>query len=62
MILHLMLGITTHWLTFLAVKSGKNVEYWFFDSFNTHHLDFCWEEITNLIENKSKERIKWGKP
>lgn len=32
MVLHLMLGITTHWLVFFAVKTNDKIDYWFFDS------------------------------
>jgi hypothetical protein len=61
-VLHLMLAITTHWLTFLALKTTKHVQYWFFDSHNHHYLDFGHKEIVELIERKSKERTKYGKP
>jgi hypothetical protein len=57
-----MLAITTHWLTFLAVRSGTRVQYWFFDSHNHHYLDFGHKEIVELIERKSQERTKYGKP
>lgn len=49
MVLHLMLGITTHWLTFLAIKTNNNVQYWIFDSHNHHHLDYSWQEIVAYI-------------
>lgn len=57
-----MLAITTHWLTFIAIKSNQQVEYWFFDSFNNHYLDFDWKQITDYIEMKNEERIKFKKP
>ena len=57
-----MLAITTHWLTFLAVKKGNSVEYWFFDSNNNYYLDFDWEQIVAFIEQKNKERIELKKP
>lgn len=34
-----MLGITTHWLVFFAVKINSKVDYWFFDSENDSYLD-----------------------
>ena len=49
MVLHLMLGITTHWLTFLAIKVKNNVKCWFIDSHNNQHLDFSWQQIVDLI-------------
>ena len=58
-----MLAITTHWLTFLAIKnSDATVEYWFFDSFNNHYLDFDWQQILDYIQIKNEERLKFKKP
>lgn len=57
-----MLAITTHWLTFIAIKAYDKTEYWFFDSFNNHYLDFNWEQIVAYIEKKNEDRKKLGKP
>lgn len=62
LVLHLMLAITTHWLTFIAVNVGGFYQYWFFDSNNYKYLNFSWEEIQEFIEMKSKERTKYKKP
>lgn len=57
-----MLAITTHWLTFIAIKKNDKAEYWYFDSHNNHYLDFSWEEIVEFVEMKSKDRTKYNKP
>lgn len=62
LVLHLMLAITTHWLTFIAVNIGGHFQYWFFDSNNYKYLNFSWEEIQEFLESKSKERLKYKKP
>ena len=54
LVFHLMLAITTHWLTFIAVKTYNKTQYWFFDSFNNHYLDYDWEEIVDFVKKKSE--------
>lgn len=62
MILHLMLGITTHWLTFFAISQNCKITYWFFDSQNDHYLDLSWDQIVQHIEMQNKENVKYGHP
>lgn len=42
LVFHLMLAVTTHWLTFIAIKANGKTQFWFFDSFNNHYLDYGW--------------------
>ena len=50
-----MLAITNHWMCLLAVKSGNQTQYWFFDSSNRQFLDLNDREIDEYVKFLDEE-------
>jgi hypothetical protein len=56
-----MLAITNHWMLLVAVKVGKNAQYWFFDSSNRDFLGLNHKQIDELVERLDRERRDLGR-
>jgi len=44
-----MMGVTNHWVSFMAHKYNGDVEFWYFDSSNDDFLEMNDEEIQALV-------------
>ena len=44
-----MMGITNHWVSFLAHKYNDKVEFWFFNSTNEDSLELTEQEIQDYV-------------
>lgn len=58
--LFFMLGVTNHWISFLAHKTEKGQEFVYFDSRNTACLDWNETQIESYLKMREKERQARG--
>lgn len=57
-----ILGITNHWVSFLAHKSPSGYEFYYFDSRNVPYMKYDDAQIENYINKTDRKRRKLGKP
>jgi hypothetical protein len=59
-VLGLMLGITNHWVSMLAVKSDHGLKFYLFDSRNRDFLNWSEEDIVRFLAEENERRISMG--